>query len=123
MPPTTNNCCCFCFNAKTGVKLIGTLTWLNFLGSLLACVWLYIGFDDGQWKYYLASIFTYLIVVCVYSSLNKYEGSIQDFRKRTRFWRNYLIWIVICHSIVSIWNNIPWYEAIYYLVKKDEHHV
>ena len=125
MPPA-NNCCCFCLTAKTGVIFIGMLTWINFLGSTAAGVTLAIhaaghpAEDYYQYWYFVPGFLLYGIIGCSYSNLGKYEGTYQDFKKRSSFWKSYFVCIVLLHSIYSVIFNVSWVEQLYYTIKKEE---
>ena len=115
MPPS-DNCCCCCFTLKTGVTLIGILTWIVFIENLF----LTIAYHDIWW-YFLPTTILLFIAGIKWLTVSAAFGKPYDAKARLRFFYTYLFDVVILCNAWTLVYRIVWRNNfIFYICEGSE---
>ncbi len=95
-----DNCCCFCFDARTGVMIIGTLLWIGLIGNAIVLSILIVAATQTDaaplysW-YYIPQMIVMLILAAKFCKVVSSERTEHDFKQRMSFARLYLIMVFV----------------------------
>ena len=109
--PQRNDCCCLCFTLKTGVTLIGVLTFINFI----ALLFMTITYHTIWWYFLPGTILCFLTTLkclAVYMAF----GQRYDTTVRIRFFYAYLINMVILLNAWTLVYRIVWRDEYMYYI-------
>ena len=123
------NCCCFCFDARTGVMIIGILLWIGVLGCAFQGFWFAAAVfnSDGVFYYWyiIPAVIINLYLAILFVKVMQNENKENDHETRTKFARAYLVFGVfvngaaqLCCMVLgwiqfSIWCNAQDYGPYY----------
>ena len=99
------NCCCFCFDARTGVTIIGFLMWIGLcIEAIDMCVLISVAMNTHVYYFWYAlpSFFSYLILGIYFCKVKANENKPNDFKTRKQFAKLYLIIGVFVNGGLSI---------------------
>ena len=100
------DCCCFCFDARTGVMIIGVFLWIS------VCLLGFQGFwfvaavfnSDGifyTW-YWIPAVFIILYLAILFLRVVQNEHKEHDYETRKKFARAYLVFGVIINGACQL---------------------
>ena len=108
MPPN-NDCCCFCFSSKSGVIIIGVLTFISFFVYLMQTI----AYDSIWWMFIVPTV-SFFIVSMNFLRLRSTHGTNIDVITRYRLFYSYLINIVITTNVWNLVARLVWPEQYIY---------
>ena len=100
------NCCCFCFNARSGVMIIGGLLWMGLIATSIELSWLiYFSISENiafyNW-FWIPSLLVLLILGIMFCRVLSNENKDRDWETRKSFAKWYLVLACFVSPILSI---------------------
>ena len=100
-----NNCCCFCFDARQGVIIIGILMWIGLcIEALDMCILISASMSTHVYYFWYAlpSFFTYLYLGILFCRVRANENTPNDIKTRKHFAKQYLFVGVFVNGALSV---------------------
>ena len=100
------NCCCFCFDARTGVMIIGALLWIGVIAFGIQCSWLvFLALNDATtyytW-YTIPAVLIDLYLAILFIKVVQNEHKENDWETRKKFAEQYMKIGVILNGILML---------------------
>ena len=92
-----DDCCCCCFSVRTGVCLIGILTWIGLIGSVFALIT-----TLDLWWYYVPTVLCLGFAAISFQTMRKSEGADDERQRRQDFFQAYLWCVLIFNTLWTL---------------------
>ena len=100
------DCCCLCFDARSGVMIIGALLWMSFISANISLsVQIFYAIDGATpffFWFYIPSILINLLLGIMFCKVVSAYQKENDWGTRKKFARMYLVWGVFANALLSI---------------------